>query len=179
MKLVSIVGESVTGPLEVLEYLYRKGEEPTRLVLVFPKDKAKIAEMVELAILVGIKDVIPTALLIDRVILEKSDADNKVELEDMKETISSNVDPGDFVDISSAPKLPAALGAIAARDKEAHLVYVPQAEEREEVRKAVEELSAKDLKGAIAEFRRTGQIDEELRKLLEKIVLKKPKVIML
>ncbi|UXD22762.1 hypothetical protein IPA_08030 [Ignicoccus pacificus DSM 13166] len=179
MKLVSIVGDSPTGPLEVLEYLYRKGEEPTRLVIVFPKDKAKIAEIVELAILVGIKDVIPTTLLIDRVILEKSDADNKVELQDMKDTIDANVDPGDFVDISGAPKLPAALGAVVARDKEAHLVYVPQAEEKEEVMKAYEELGKMDLKKAIAEFRASGKIDEELRKLLEKVVLKKPKVIIL
>ncbi len=180
MKLVSIIGKHPTGPLEVLEYLFRRGEQPTELVLIGVKEPEtiKTMEIVELAILSGIRDVIPVGLLIRRTFLSSSDIKSKTDFEDMKEVIDAVTDPGDYLDISSSPRLPAIAASMVAKEKGALLTYVPS-EERERVEKAREALGKMDLKKEIETVKAGGKASEEALRLLEEVVLKKPKVIIL
>jgi hypothetical protein len=179
MKLVSMVGDQPTGPLEVLEYLIRKGYEPKELVLTATKSYVKTMEIVELAILLGMRSVIPTSFLVRRVILPKDEPENKVEFEDIIGIIDNNVDPGDFVDVSSAPRVPAIAATLVARRKHADLAYVPQLEEAQRVKEATEKLKQMDLAKEIATVKAGGEASQEVVKLLEQVVLKKPRVIII
>jgi len=179
VKVVSVLGDQPTGPLEVLEYLIRKGLEPTELVLVATQRYIKTMEIVELSILLGMRTVIPTSFLVRRVILKKDEPETKVEFEDLIATIDNVVDPGDVVDLSSSPRAPAIAGSIVARRKHSDIAYVPQAEEAERVQKAVAELKKMDLAKEIATVKAGGKASEEVVKLLEQVVLKKPKVIII
>jgi len=179
VKLVSAVGDQPTGPLEVLEYLIRKGYEPRELVLVATKGYLKTMQIVELAILLGMRSIIPTSFPVRRVILPTDEPANKIEFEDVIGIIDSNVDPGDFIDVSSAPRVPAVASTIVAQRKHADLAYVPQLEEAERVREATAKLKQYDLEKEISTVRGGGSVSQEVMKLLEEVVLKQPRVIIL